>query len=275
MNIYYVGTSAKLVAKHPCYRQHITHRFANGELQVSVKSQDTSVIVCSIQTHQEFVELLLLIDALKYSDVYIVLLYMFYTRHDHDIANKSIGAKITQKMLEQSNVRKIITIDSHSDFFSRPHQDVSAFDMFADDIRRRFDQNITIVAPDSGISKKAMKLAQDLGVKYAQCQKERQERVQITTDHNFLHQRCVLVDDIIDSYDTIQSATALLIDKGASEVYCYCTHGVLSPGAEVRIGASPITEVMITDSIYRDVRCSKIRVLSLSKLLSNIIDGML
>jgi ribose-phosphate pyrophosphokinase len=85
---------------------------------------------------------------------------------------------------------------------------------------------------------------------------------------------CILVDDIIDSGGTVVNAADALLEKGATEVYAYITHGVLSGGAVARIAASNLKELVITDSIQstQAVRVSRnIRVMSISPLIGEAI----
>jgi ribose-phosphate pyrophosphokinase len=85
---------------------------------------------------------------------------------------------------------------------------------------------------------------------------------------------CILVDDIIDSGGTVVNAADALLDKGATEVYAYITHGVLSGGAVARIAASRLKELVITDSIQptQAVKVSRnIRVLSVATLIGEAI----
>ena len=62
---------------------------------------------------------------------------------------------------------------------------------------------------------------------------------------------CVLVDDIVDSAGTLCNAAEALIKNGATEVYAYVVHGVLSGGAVARIRDSQLKSLVITDSIAR------------------------
>jgi len=85
---------------------------------------------------------------------------------------------------------------------------------------------------------------------------------------------CILVDDIIDSGGTVVNAADALLEKGATDVYAYITHGVLSGGAVARITASRLKELVITDSIQptEAIRVSRnIRVLSVASLIGEAI----
>ena len=85
---------------------------------------------------------------------------------------------------------------------------------------------------------------------------------------------CILVDDIVDSGGTLVNAAEALLGKGATEVYAYITHGVLSGGATTRIINSRLKELVITDSIQptEAVRnAPNIRSLSISSLIGEAI----
>jgi ribose-phosphate pyrophosphokinase len=61
--------------------------------------------------------------------------------------------------------------------------------------------------------------------------------------------RCLLIDDIVDSAGTLCNAAVALMEAGAKSVSAYVTHGVLSGGAVARVAASPLEELVMTDSI--------------------------
>ena len=85
---------------------------------------------------------------------------------------------------------------------------------------------------------------------------------------------CILVDDIVDSGGTLVNAADALIAQGATDVYAYITHGVLSGGAVARITASRLKELVITDSIQptEAVRnAANIRTLSIAGLIAEAI----
>jgi ribose-phosphate pyrophosphokinase len=86
--------------------------------------------------------------------------------------------------------------------------------------------------------------------------------------------RCILVDDIVDSAGTLCNAAKALLDAGATSASAYVTHGVLSAGAVARVSASPLEELVITDSIRATeaVRVTKkIRELSVAALIGEAI----
>src|SRR5690606_3891580 len=85
---------------------------------------------------------------------------------------------------------------------------------------------------------------------------------------------CIIVDDIIDTAGTLCNAAKAVMEHGARRVVACATHGVLSGPAVQRIEASPLEEVVVTDSvrISEEARaCKKIRVLSIARLLGEAI----
>src|SRR2546427_498786 len=85
---------------------------------------------------------------------------------------------------------------------------------------------------------------------------------------------CVIVDDMVDTANTLCKGAQALKEEGATRVVAYCTHPVLSGGAVERIAESPLDELVVTDSIPLSKAgqgCKKIRVLSVAGLLAETI----
>ena len=92
--------------------------------------------------------------------------------------------------------------------------------------------------------------------------------------------KCIIVDDICDTAGTLCKAADTLIEKGATEVHSYITHGVLSGPAVERITNSTMKQLVITDSIEATpevAACDKIRIVPTAPLLAqatlNIANG--
>jgi ribose-phosphate pyrophosphokinase len=83
----------------------------------------------------------------------------------------------------------------------------------------------------------------------------------------------IIIDDIIDTAGTICEAVRVLLDRGAKEVYACCSHPVLSPPATERLAASPVKEVVVTNSIPLppEKQLDKIKVLSVAPLFGEAI----
>jgi ribose-phosphate pyrophosphokinase len=130
-----------------------------------------------------------------------------------------------------------------------------------------------VVSPDVGGVVRARALARRLGTDLAIVDKRR-ERAGESEVMNIIGdvegKACVLIDDIIDSGGTICNAAEALLKNGATEVYAYATHGVLTGGAVARIKASMLKSLVVTDTIAvtADVRdCPNIRTISIAPLL--------
>jgi ribose-phosphate pyrophosphokinase len=150
--------------------------------------------------------------------------------------------------------------------------------MMVRDIKERFDLGrLMVVSPDVGGVARARGLAKRINAPLAIVDKRR-ERAGESEVMNVIGEVdghiCILVDDIIDSGGTVANAADALLEQGATEVYAYITHGVLSGGAVARIAGSRLKELVITDSIQptREIKgASNIRLLSVSPLIGEAI----
>jgi ribose-phosphate pyrophosphokinase len=112
--------------------------------------------------------------------------------------------------------------------------------------------NMVVVSPDLGGVTRARNLADRLGVPIAIIDKYRPEPNVSQVMHiigKVANKRVILVDDIIDTAGTITQGAQALLEKGALEVYASCTHAVLSHPALERLAASPLKEVVVTNTI--------------------------
>ena len=85
---------------------------------------------------------------------------------------------------------------------------------------------------------------------------------------------CVIMDDMVDTANTLCEAAAALKKFGALKVVAYATHPVLSGGAVERIMNSELDELVVTNTIAlgtESANCRKIRQLSTAELLAETI----
>jgi ribose-phosphate pyrophosphokinase len=146
------------------------------------------------------------------------------------------------------------------------------------DIRERFDlSKLMVVSPDVGGVVRARGLAKRINAPLAIIDKRREkagESEVMNVIGEVAGSTCILVDDIVDSGGTLVNAADALLEQGATDVYAYITHGVLSGGAVARVNASRLRELVITDSIQptKDVDgCKNIRVLPIASLIGEAI----
>jgi ribose-phosphate pyrophosphokinase len=230
--------------------------------------------------------LLIIIDALRRASarrITAVIPYFGYARQDRKPgARTPISAKLVANLITHAGADRVMTLDLHAaqiqGFFDIPTDNLYASPVKVRDIRERFDlTKIMVVSPDVGGVVRARGLAKRINAPLAIIDKRR-ERAGESDVMNVIGEvkghTCVLIDDIVDSGGTLVNAADALLEQGATEVYAYISHGVLSGGAVARITASRLKELVITDSIQptEAMRGAKnIRVLSIASLIGEAI----
>ncbi|MBK7043379.1 MAG: ribose-phosphate diphosphokinase [Rhodanobacteraceae bacterium] len=265
-------------------------KFSDGEVQVeieeNVRRQEVFVIqpTCA-PTAENFMELLVLIDALKrasVASVTAVVPYFGYARQDRRprSARVPITAKVAAKMIQAAGCDRVLTVDVHADqiqgFFDIPLDNVySSPVLLADVWRHHGTKNIVVVSPDVGGVVRARAIAKRLDDADLAIIDKRRPRPNEATVMNIIGEvegkTCVLVDDIVDTAGTLCAAAAALKQRGASKVVAYCTHPVLSGPAIANIQNSAMDELVVTDTIPLSEAaqgCGRIRQLSVAELLA-------
>ena len=232
------------------------------EIHENVRGEDVFVIQStSYPTNDHLMELLVSLDALKRSSarrVTAVIPYFGYARQDRKSSPRTpISAKLVANMITAAGADRVLTLDLHAmqiqGFFDIPTDNLIAAPVVVKDIQERHSrQDLVIVSPDVGGVVRAREIGGRVDADLAIIDKRR-ERAGVSEVMNIIGdvagRRCILIDDIVDTAGTLCNAAAALIDAGASTVYAYVTHGVLSGPAVSRVAASPIETLAITDSI--------------------------
>ena len=264
--------------------------FSDGEVQVeieeNVRRQEVFVIQpTNAPTAENFMELLVLIDALKrasVASVTAVVPYFGYARQDRRPRSSRvpITAKVAAKMFGAVGTDRVLTVDLHADqiqgFFDIPVDNVYASPLLLADIwRAHGTDNLIVVSPDVGGVVRARAIAKRLDDADLAIIDKRRPRANESEVMNIIGEvegkSCVLVDDMVDTAGTLCHAAKALKDHGAKTVAAYITHPVLSGPAVDRIAASALDELVVTDTIpLRDNAraCRKIRQLSVAGLLA-------
>jgi ribose-phosphate pyrophosphokinase len=160
-------------------------------------------------------------------------------------------------MITAAGADRVLTLDLHAGqiqgFFDIPTDNLFAAPVFVKDIREHHSrQDLIIVSPDVGGVVRARDIARRVDADLAIIDKRR-ERAGVSEVVNIIGEvagrHCILIDDIVDTAGTLCNAATALIESGASDVYAYVTHGVLSGDAVSRVADSPIESLVITDSI--------------------------
>ena len=237
---------------------------------------------------ENFMELLVLIDALKrasVANVTAVVPYFGYARQDRRprSARVPITAKVAAKMFSAVGTDRVLTIDLHADqiqgFFDIPVDNVYASPILLADIwRSHGTDNLIVVSPDVGGVVRARAVAKRLDDAELAIIDKRRPKANVSTVMNIIGdvsgKTCVLVDDIIDTAGTLCAAAAALKANGAKKVVAYCTHPVLSGAAIANVTNSQLDELVVTDTIPLSEAaraCPRIRQLSVAELLAETI----
>ncbi len=268
-------------------------RFSDGEVQVEIEENVRGRAAFVVQptcapTAENFMELLVLIDALKRASaasVTAVVPYFGYARQDRRprSARVPITAKVAAKMFSAVGTDRVLTIDLHADqiqgFFDIPVDNVYASPLLLADIwRSQGLNNLIVVSPDVGGVVRARAVAKRLDDADLAIIDKRRPRANVATVMNIIGdvegKTCVLVDDIVDTAGTLCAAAAALKANGALKVVAYCTHPVLSGPAIANITGSQLDELVVTDTIPLSDEaqaCPRIRQLSVAELLAETI----
>ncbi len=236
-------------------------------------------------TNDNFMELLFWIDAFKRASaesVTAIIPYFSYGKGDKkDEPRVSIRARVCADAIEVAGADRIVTIDLHAPqiqgFFRIPVDNLYALPVLCDRLRAKQLENVIIVSPDTGFAKQARKYASYLGTSVVIADKERvghdenAEVLEIIGDVK--DKTAVVVDDFTISGGTLADVSVKLVERGAKQVYAMVAHGVFTEGSIERIDASPIEQLLITDTVENHpVQLSdKIEVVSVAPLFGEAI----
>ena len=263
--------------------------FANGEIyaryEENIRGADLFIVQSPLERfNDEVMELLILIQAAKLASarrVTAVTPYYPYARQDKkSAAREPITARLIATLLEAAGADRVLTMDLHQGqiqgFFEIPVDHMTAVPMLADYFHfKEFEATeMVAVSADAGGVKLAKRFISRLpGAGLAVLTKMRPEHNRAETMHfigDVTGKIAIVVDDIIDTAGSITNAVETLYEKGAREVYVCATHGIFSDPARERIAASPVKEVVVTDTLNIGLGPAdgKIKVLSVADTLA-------
>jgi ribose-phosphate pyrophosphokinase len=266
-------------------------RFSDGEVMVeileNVRGKDVFVLQSTCApTNDHLMEVMVMVDALKRASagrITAAIPYFGYARQDRRVRSSrvAISAKVVANMLQIAGVDRVLTMDLHADqiqgFFDIPVDNIYAAPLLLADVHKQQYENVVVVSPDVGGVVRARALAKRIDSELAIIDKRR-PKANVAEVMNIIGEvdgrTCVIMDDMVDTANTLVKAAAALKEHGATKVVSYCTHAVLSGGAVDRVLNSPLDELVVTDTIPlpKDARASsKIRQLSCAQLLAETI----
>ena len=266
-------------------------RFSDGEVQVelleNVRGRDVFVLQSTCApTNDNLMEVMVMVDALKRASagrITAAMPYFGYARQDRRprSARVAITAKLVADMLSSAGVNRLLTMDLHSDqiqgFFDIPVDNIYASPILLSDVWKNNYPNLIVVSPDVGGVVRARALAKQLDADLAIIDKRR-PKPNVAKVMNIIGEvagrTCIIMDDMVDTANTLCEAANALKEKGAARVLAYCTHAVLSGPAIERIENSAMDELVVTDTIPLSEaarNCKRIRQLSTAELLAETI----
>ncbi len=267
--------------------------FNDGEIRFqsleNVRGADVFVVQSMTEdANFHIMELLLMADAFKRASarrITAVVPYYAYARQDRkDRPRVPISAKLVADLLETAGFSRVLTIDLHANqiqgFFNMPVDNLMALPTFISGFEDLKLEDVVVVSPDAGGVERARLFSQKMHCGLAIADKRRTEPGVAKIMHiigDVAGKDAIIVDDIVDTAGTMAEAISALKANGANRVFAVCTHGLLSGQAIERLENAPLEKFYICDTVPlkgRKLECSKIEVLSVSKLLAEAIDSI-
>jgi len=269
-------------------------RFADGEIHCRFDASMRGADMFIVQTHagpvnDSIMEQLIMVDAAKRASAHritAVCPYYGYSRQDRKATGREpITAKLIADLLSAAGVDRVVSVDLHSGqiqgFFDVPVDHLTAAPVLLDYLRQNGPSDLVIIAPDTGRVKVAERYSQlldtDLALVHKRHPRGTYNEVEAMDVVGTVRGRpCVIIDDLIDTAGTVCAAAYRLVEAGATDVWAMATHALLSDPALDRIGASPISRVIVTNTLPLPVylRIPKLEVLSIAKIVADAIHAV-
>jgi ribose-phosphate pyrophosphokinase len=266
-------------------------RFSDGEVMVelleNVRGKDVFVLQSTCApTNDNLMELMIMVDALRRASagrITAAIPYFGYARQDRRprSARVAISARLVANMLSSAGVDRVLTMDLHSDqiqgFFDIPVDNIYATPVLLKHLQAQSHPDLVVVSPDVGGVVRARAIAKQLCCDLSIIDKRRPRPNVAEVMHiigEIESRTCVIMDDMVDTANTLCQAAAALKDRGAAKVLAYATHAVLSGPAIERISRSHLDQLVVTDTIpltSAAEACDRILQLSCADLLAETI----
>lgn len=258
------------------------------KIEEDVRGRDVFLVQPTCQpVNDNLIELLIMIDSCKRASaerVTAVIPYFGYARQDRkDEGRVPITAKLVANLIDRAGADRVLTMDLHAaqiqGFFDVPVDHLNAapvLDRYFTEMHLSQDE-IVVVSPDEGSIKRAISHSKHLGGTVAIIDKRRSSATE-TKQENIIGgpiagRVALIFDDLISTAGSICGAARLVREAGAREIFVAASHGIFCGNAIEKIQASPISTVVVSDSIplSPEQLGYKIKVLSVAPLLAEAI----
>ena len=263
-------------------------RFTNQEFKVLIHSNVKKIPAVFIGTtappHDQMWEFFLVCHTLRKEGVkkiLAILPYLAYMRHDQNNPKEDLAANLMAKFFENSGVTELYTIDIHSEdalsFFKIPITSISPINLFAQKIKDLNFKADFVVSPDNGALKRAVELRRELNIKdklvvFAKQRHCGSGQVSLRCDGKITGTKAVVIDDILDTGQTLINCVKKLQENGVKEILIVVTHGIFSGEKWQKLFDYGVTKIITTDSIpsVKEKSSDKIIVLPIVSLLTGM-----
>ena len=286
------------ICQHSSYQIHpgvYTREIFSNEnifvkLEESVRGKDVYLVqTMASPVHDNFMEMLIMIDALKRDSAWrinLVVPYLSYTRSDKkDQPRVPITARLVANMLETAGVDRYMTVDLHSGqiqgFFNIPGDALTAFHLLSNYVKKKMTagelENLVVVATDLGFAKQGRNWAEKLDVPLAFVEKRRVDNAEspkaLSLIGDVRDKNVLLVDDEVNTAGSIVSAVNVVRDYGAKDVSFAFTHPFFTETAYKRLADADLREIIFTNTLPlpNNRKLPNMTVLSVAPLLGEVI----
>ncbi len=255
-------------------------------LQESVRGQDVYLIQSmSAPVHDNFMEMLIMIDALKRDSAWrinLVVPYLSYGRSDKkDQPRVPISARLIANLIEAAGADRYITVDLHAGqiqgFFNIPGDALTAFYLLSDYVQEKQIPDLTVVSTDLGYAKQARNWGERLNVPVALVEKRRVDNAErpeaLSIIGSVEGRNVLLVDDEVNTGGSVKNAAVVLRENGAKDIYLAFTHGFFTEKTVSRFEEIGFKEIIMTNTIVQPEKYSlpNVTVLSVGPMLGEVI----
>ena len=242
-------------------------KFSDGELNIKIYDdlyQQEVLLIHQLfpNINENLIQLLFLINASKKRGakrVHVIIPYLAYSRMDHKVEDADfISASCIASLLEASGLDTLITIDLHSSqmegFFKIPVKNITMLELFKNELKRVECNDSIVVSPDIGGKIRSTNISKFLKIPLAMLYKQRDKEDNVSMNGimgNVKDKHCILVDDIIGSGQTINTAIDVLKSVHAKSIEIIITHNLLGTDDIKKLNdiASKVKKLTVSNSI--------------------------